>query len=665
MEYYDYYDFDDEINIAVREYKNTKGEVEILQTEIDELQKKQGVLIEEKNKETNDILKRKYDREISDNLNEIKQRDEKIKGIRENIQGKIDIAKEKLSKKLEEKDSKIEMSEKNVEAVRGQLDTVKTQIEEIKSKSDKELSQAIKESMLMGLESKQAEYEKMMEEFMKNSETLTLEKMDVEELDTKLSLSNMDNFIELWDRVTQESVKVQNPVMSTPDPTQTKPEPTPTTPDPTQTKPGTTQTTPDPTQTKPGTTQTTPDPTQTKPGTTKTTPDPTQTKPGTTKTTPDPTQTKPGTTQTTPNPTQTTPDPTQTKPGATQRTPDPTQTKPGATQTKPGATKTKPDPTQTKPGSKDSLKNLKEIKIGKDGVVLFNRDATYYLGETTAFDFKDMKDAYKGYGKGEYEKEEIINDLITENSLSQEIIDNMDPVILEAIKYQKDHKMILKEEAEAFVSMYTSALNGDKDSQKMLKDIITYDRRGMDYLKPSNIFDRIRNRKAFKEFRKFAGSHENFSKIIPDEPGKIRGLLSNIPGIKRLFKKKENPQLLNQQQTQTTPDPTQTKPKEATIDYETAEKLMNTARAFKNMSSSDLAKTSGLDYRKDVPHVDVPKKNIREEVKVDAQTAENIKAVEESFKNMSSRDLLKPSGLDYRKDVPHVDVPKKNEGIDK
>ena len=658
MEYYDYYDFDDEINIAVREYKNTKGEVEILQTEIDELQKKQGVLIEEKNKETNDILKRKYDREISDNLNEIKQRDEKIKGIRENIQGKIDIAKEKLSKKLEEKDSKIEMSEKNVEAVRGQLDTVKTQIEEIKSKSDKELSQAIKESMLMGLESKQAEYEKMMEEFMKNSETLTLEKMDVEELDTKLSLSNMDNFIELWDRVTQESVKVQNPVMSTPDPTQTKPEPTPTTPDPTQTKPGTTQTTPDTTQTKPGTTQT-------KPKTTKTTPDPTQTKPGKTQTTPDPTQTKPGTTQTKPNPTQTTPDPTQTKPGATQRTPDPTQTKPGATQTKPGATKTKPDPTQTKPGSKDSLKNLKEIKIGKDGVVLFNRDATYYLGETTAFDFKDMKDAYKGYGKGEYEKEEIINDLITENSLSQEIIDNMDPVILEAIKYQKDHKMILKEEAEAFVSMYTSALNGDKDSQKMLKDIITYDRRGMDYLKPSNIFDRIRNRKAFKEFRKFAGSHENFSKIIPDEPGKIRGLLSNIPGIKRLFKKKENPQLLNQQQTQTTPDPTQTKPKEATIDYETAEKLMNTARAFKNMSSSDLAKTSGLDYRKDVPHVDVPKKNIREEVKVDAQTAENIKAVEESFKNMSSRDLLKPSGLDYRKDVPHVDVPKKNEGIDK
>ena len=602
MEYYDYYDFDDEINIAVREYKNTKGEVETLQTEIDELQKKQGVLIEEKNKETNDILKRKYDREISDNLNEIKQRDEKIKGIRENIQGKIDIAKEKLSKKLEEKDSKIEMSEKNVEAVRGQLDTVKTQIEEIKSKSDKELSQAIKESMLMGLESKQAEYEKMMEEFMKNSETLTLEKMDVEELDTKLSLSNMDNFIELWDRVTQESVKVQNPVMSTPDPTQTKPEPTPTTPDPTQTKPGTTQTTPGTTQTKPGTTQT-------KPGTTQTKPDPTQTKPGTTKTTPDPTQTKPGTTQTTPNPTQTTPDPTQTKPGATQTTPDPTQTKPGATKTKPDPTQTKPGTTQTKPGSKDSLKNLKEIKIGKDGVVLFNRDATYYLGETTAFDFKDMKDAYKGYGKGEYEKEEIINDLITENSLSQEIIDNMDPVILEAIKYQKDHKMILKEEAEAFVSMYTSALNGDKDSQKMLKDIITYDRRGMDYLKPSNIFDRIRNRKAFKEFRKFAGSHENFSKIIPDEPGKIRGLLSNIPGIKRLFKKKENPQLLNQQQTQTTPDPTQTKPKEATIDYETAEKLMNTARAFKNMSSSDLAKTSGLDYRKDVPHVDVPKKN--------------------------------------------------------
>ena len=301
----------------------------------------------------------------------------------------------------------------------------------------------------------------------------------------------------------------------------------------------------------------------------------------------------------------------------------------------------------------DLLKNMKEIKIGKDGVILFNRNATYYLGETTAFDFKDMKDAYKGYGKGKYEKEELINDLITENSLSQEIIDKMDPMILEAIEYQKDHKMILKEEAEAFVSVYTSALNGDKDSQDMLKDIITYDRRGMDYLKPSNIFGRIVNRKAFIEFRKFAGSHEDFSKTIPDERGKLIGLLSNVPGIKRLFKKKENPQLLNPQQTQT-------KSKEATIDYETAEKLMNTERAFKNMSSRELAETPVLANKRDVP-----KKNIREEVKVDEQTAENIKAVEESFKNMSSRDLAKTSVLDNRKDVPHVDVPKKNEGIDK
>ena len=303
----------------------------------------------------------------------------------------------------------------------------------------------------------------------------------------------------------------------------------------------------------------------------------------------------------------------------------------------------------------DLLKNMKEIKIGKDGVILFNRNATYYLGETTAFDFKDMKDAYKGYGKGKYEKEELINDLITENSLSQEIIDKMDPMILEAIEYQKDHKMILKEEAEAFVSVYTSALNGDKDSQDMLKDIITYDRRGMDYLKPSTIFGRIGNRKAFKEFRKFAGSHKDFSKTIPDERGKFIGLLSNVPGIKRLFKKKEDPQLLNPQKT-----PSQAKSKEETIDYETAEKLMNTERAFKNMSSRELAETPVLANKRDVP-----KKNIREEVKVDEQTAENIKAVEESFKNMSSRDLAKTSVLDNRKDVPHVDVPKKNEGIDK
>ena len=45
MKYYDYYDFDDEINIAVREYNTSKPDIKTLQEEISALKKENKCLI--------------------------------------------------------------------------------------------------------------------------------------------------------------------------------------------------------------------------------------------------------------------------------------------------------------------------------------------------------------------------------------------------------------------------------------------------------------------------------------------------------------------------------------------------------------------------------------------------------------------------------------------
>ena len=563
MEYYDYYDFDDEINIAVREYKNTKGEVETLQTEIDELQKKQGVLIEEKDKETNDILKRKYDREISDNLNEIKQREEKINGIRENIQGKIDIAKEKLSKKLEEKDSKIEMSEKNVEAVKGQLDIVTTQIEEIKSKSDKELSQAIKESMLMGLESKQAEYEKMMEEFMKNSETLALEKMDVEELDTNLSLLNMENFIQLWDRVTQESVKVQNPVMSTP----TTPVSTPTNPVSTPTAPASTPTRPVSTPTNPVSTPTAPASTPTRPVSTPTAPASTPTAPASTPTRPVSTPTRPVS----------------------------TPTAPASTPTRPASTPSTPASTPSTPASTPVKAKIKGIKIGKQLEIEYENSDK----KSVKIDFKRMKQLMKQTPE---EKEKMVREVLKNSNIrniSKDTLKLIDPNVIYAFQNAKKHK-VEEKDVEEQVLGYIYALKGDKNYQDKVRGLITYDRTGMDYWKPSTFFSKIVNGKWYKKLDSYSNKAKDFTDAIFDLPGKLRMALG-----------KKDTKLLE-------------KAKESTVDRN------------KRISEKATQELSGNSQKTE------QSKNIRKDVKVSDEVAKKLRKVEEEFKKQETvRDSIK------------------------
>ena len=234
MKYYDYYDFDDEINIVVKEYNRVKPDKKVLENDVKDLENKIRNLESKKAEEKNDIFKRKYDRIISEYSSEKELKEKSIEEIKAHLKVKIDNANNKLEKKLKEKASKIEISEQNIKSVSGQLEIVKKQIEEIKSKEDEELSPAIKESTLLGLYPKQTQYENSLKEYMINSEILLEEKLVIEELKAHLNIDFMEKLVRKWNEITKESVMIQQTTPTTPAPTTQAPTtPAPTTPAPT------------------------------------------------------------------------------------------------------------------------------------------------------------------------------------------------------------------------------------------------------------------------------------------------------------------------------------------------------------------------------------------------------------------------------------------------
>lgn len=219
----------------------------------------------------------------------------------------------------------------------------------------------------------------------------------------------------------------------------------------------------------------------------------------------------------------------------------------------------------------DFLGEMEKIEISKEGV---------YVGDYLFQDEEEMLETYKNkeglsYNDGNRtyvvnNVREMLNEIFiksrTENdkleinkmpigkisNISKKVIKKIDPNVLMAINYQADNEIISNQELVQCVSMYLAALNGDKGSQEMLKGIITYDKNGIDYLKPSNLVDRIINVRAYRKIRKFADSHKSFATIISDVKGKIRAKLS---------KGNENIELLDSPKTQTTQESTTIDPK--------------------------------------------------------------------------------------------------------
>ena len=258
------------------------------------------------------------------------------------------------------------------------------------------------------------------------------------------------------------------------------------------TEPG--QAEPEPTKPEP----TEPEPTEPEP----TKPEPTKPEP----TKPEPTKPEP----TKPEPTK--PEPTKPEPTKPEPTkPEPTKPEP----TKPEPTKpepTKPEPTKPEP-TKGKL-NVTKVVINKDGV-------EYEMnGEKAMISFKDI---------------EGLN--IT--------------AILDKISEINDGKPISiagKSREEMISTWLTNNEDGEisEEYKKEMRDIITYDRSGIDYTKFTKeppfitLFSKISRRDWYSKIRRVAdeAEREGTAEIVADKPGPIRRFFQNL-GKGRLEAKKE------------------------------------------------------------------------------------------------------------------------------
>ena len=162
MKYYDYYDFDDQVNIMKRLYLQNKQQLTDLKKDVEELKTKNEELnnqSEKLGKTTEDtIQKRKIGRAIQINQNTIGDKEKNIKQIETSIKNALNVAKKQLVKKLAEKDEKLVTSETNVKAVEKLIKECQEQIQEIETKDDMKMAPAIKEAMLIGLKDQEEKY---------------------------------------------------------------------------------------------------------------------------------------------------------------------------------------------------------------------------------------------------------------------------------------------------------------------------------------------------------------------------------------------------------------------------------------------------------------------------------------------------------------------------
>lgn len=180
-------------------------------------------------------------------------------------------------------------------------------------------------------------------------------------------------------------------------------------------------------------------------------------------------------------------------------------------------------------------KNIK-ITMGENGLDI-------QVGTTD----KDMKTHHIDIDELKVSKidEKYLKEIVkSSNKLGAIHKDSIDHNLLIGINKLKD--VMSKDSVENIMRQYIKTLDpkaNPKDIDEFNKMInVTYDRTNVDYLKPSNIVKRIKNRDFYDDVRYYADIAEecNIGKVEKDKPGKIRQFLYNIKNkVKLLGKGKE------------------------------------------------------------------------------------------------------------------------------
>ena len=105
-------------------------------------------------------------------------------------------------------------------------------------------------------------------------------------------------------------------------------------------------------------------------------------------------------------------------------------------------------------------------------------------------------------------------------------VPHMDPVVIALLRKVKDVKSIDENEVRKILQYYKEAIVDDKpEAQEKMKKILTYNRKNMDYVKLSNMFSKMVNKKTFDKIKNYCMYAEKATNIKLDTPGIIAKLL--------------------------------------------------------------------------------------------------------------------------------------------
>lgn len=165
---------------------------------------------------------------------------------------------------------------------------------------------------------------------------------------------------------------------------------------------------------------------------------------------------------------------------------------------------------------------IKGITIGK-GIVIECEN-----GRIESLEVK-QKVAKKISKSGNKEKLEMLRKVTGEKNLppNSKMLAKIDANILYALQIAGDNG-IDQETLRETAGNYIMALMGDSESKNEIAGLITYDRTGMDYWKPSTFIDKIINNRYYKTLEQHMLEAREFVKIKSDEKGKtLRQMLSS------------------------------------------------------------------------------------------------------------------------------------------
>ncbi len=249
---------------------------------------------------------------------------------------------------------------------------------------------------------------------------------------------------------------------------------------------------------------------------------------------------------------------------------------------------------------------IKNITIGKE-ITIEIASGKKYTSKLRR-DFKDIKNNLAVTREEKIEEIKKIRGIASAWDGKEELLSKIDPNFIDALYAAKKYG-VSKSELAGVLDNYINAITGNEEAKASTKQILTYDRKGMDYIKPSNMFRMLTRRKEYDQIKEYALEAEdnNMSGVKLDKPGFIRKLLyKNRPlmiGNEDVYMKtdEERKESINKKVNRQYKKPIRTKKQlqeQIEVSDEVKEKLEQVEKEYANGSNSN--KYGSLDMNVDI-----------------------------------------------------------------